>query len=73
MRRHTFAALFGAAIALGDHQRRRHDFRRDMRHGRAMHVAHRGGGDEISVEQHVRVLAVGELDELFGTELIQAH
>ena len=41
----------GQAVAFRDHQRRRHDLRRDVGHGRAMHVAHRRRGDEIGVEQ----------------------
>ena len=38
-------------VALRDGQRRRHDFRRHMRHGLAMHVAHRDRGDQIAVEE----------------------
>ena len=43
----------GKPVALGDRQRGRHDFRRDVRNGGAVHVAHRDGGDEVAV-QHGR-------------------
>jgi hypothetical protein len=39
------------SVALGNGQRRRHDLRRDVRHGLAMHVAHGDRGDEIGVER----------------------
>ena len=41
----------GQVVALGDRQRGRHDFRGDMGHGRAVHVAHRDRGDQIAVQQ----------------------
>ena len=41
----------GKSIALGDGERWRHDFGRDVRERRPIHVAHGDRGDEISVEQ----------------------
>jgi hypothetical protein len=38
-------------IALGDSKRGRNDFRSDMGHGGAMHVAHRNRRDQITIEQ----------------------
>ncbi len=41
----------GKSVALGDCQRRRHDFRRDVSHGGAVHIAHRHRGNEVTIEQ----------------------
>ena len=40
----------GNAVALGNGQRRGHNLRRDMGQGRAMHIAHGDGGNQIAVE-----------------------
>ena len=41
----------GIAVLVGDRQRRRDHLRRDVGHGRAVHVAHGRGRDQIAVQQ----------------------
>ena len=52
----------GEAVTFGNGERRRHDFGRDVGHRRAMHIAHRDGGDEVAVKERGAGEHLGDAD-----------